>query len=88
MQEVIPTVFAEFFGMLFSLLYIGVLKDGNTLEVLIEHAPLEFHTRVGGGFSGSFWLGLDSDFRACRFGFRGLLRLLGIGRTRHAERLR
>jgi hypothetical protein len=76
LQEVVATVFAEFLGVLFSLLDICVLEHSNSLEVLIENTPVEFYARFSGGLSGSFWFGFDSSFRGRRIGFRGLLRFL------------
>jgi hypothetical protein len=76
LQEVIAAIFAEFLGVLFSFLHIGVLENRDPLEMLIEDTPVEFHSRLGSGLPRALRLGFYSGFRGGFSGFRGLLRLL------------
>ena len=93
LEEVIPAILAEFLGVFFSFLDIGVFEHGYTFEVLVEDPPVELDSWFGGRLSSPFWF----DNCWCFGGFGcfcgrvgggcgcGLLRLLCVTSTWHGR---
>ena len=91
LEEVIPAILAEFLGVFFSFLHVGVFEHGDAFEVLVEDPPIELDSWFGGWLSSPFWF--DDCWSFVGFGCFcgrvgggcGLLRLLCVTSTWHGR---